>query len=108
MPVVTKTVSDAVAQMRGYELRIHRQEVHMVLLAGIVEGLVKQAYFTESNASAEKFVAGRYGAVAGNIRVWLRRWQGSTVPGPSPSLAASAGPGDGSEGPGDGRSLPVI
>jgi len=87
LPVTTKTVSDAVAQMQGDELRIHSQEVHMVLLAGIVEGLVKQAaslefvlndstgslrvrqYFTDSNASAEKFVAGQYVTVVGNIRV---------------------------------------
>jgi len=87
IPVTTKTVSDAVTQMQGDELRIHSQEVHMVLLAGVVEGLVKQAasiefvlndstgslkirqYITDSRGPAENLVDGSYVTVVGNIRV---------------------------------------
>lgn len=89
LPVTTKILTDAVTQMQGDELRIHGQELYMVLLVGTVESLVKQAasvefvlndsagcvkvrqYFTDAaaSASADKLVVGQRLSVVGSVRV---------------------------------------
>lgn len=86
LPVTSKTILTSASEAQGEELRIHGQDVTMVLLVGVVEALVQQAasvdfvlndstgrlkvrqYFTESSPTSRKLLPGQYVAVAGSVR----------------------------------------